>query len=209
MASINDIGVPPPGLGSGILYPKLRNRFRVLFFENDTDERVEALTPLTLQALAIDIGAEDLGSHTEPHHRTGRVVLTLEDDAACSVMTSVRIWQRRQAVGASFDLVMDTLNSNDEVTERFRFGACMLEALQHSTWRYDVPVSVTLQLQSPTTYVRDDRLVELDPVTQAIAAGVNLRMSGVNPEIPATCQKLLQIGFQTYQHTITQHEPQR
>jgi len=201
MAELND-NPPIPGIGSGILHPKMRNRFRVLFLQNGSDEPIDELYPLSSQALAIDVGAEDLNLSVEPRHRTGRVVVTLEDDITCSVMTALRYWQKRQTEGASFDLVHDCLDGNETVVERFRFSACMMEAVQHSTWRYDVPTGMRLQLETGRTWVREDYMNKLDPVVKAIAEGISLSFYGKNPEIPGTCQKLLQVGFQVYTHEI-------
>jgi hypothetical protein len=172
MATINDIGIP--GVGSGILQPKLKNKWRVTFANlgGGTDSQ-----PLSMQAITItrpSLNFEEVqldrynsrawvaGKHTfEP------ITLTLEDDVTGTASAVVRAQLQKQQylIGAEgqwlasageggiykFVTYLDLLDGNEQVVEKWTMEGCWFQSVDYMDM--DFAASEAVQI---TTTIRYD-----------------------------------------------------
>ena len=215
MSTVSDSGVP--GVGTGILHPKHRNRFRVLFLKTGTEYRallnklqedslIEELRELSLQVVAADTGSEELTT-SGLTHRTNRLIITLEDDITNRAVDAIRTWQQLQSEGRTFDVWVDCMDGNDRVIDRYVFIQCSMEALQHSRWHYGAGSlgNMSMELHMPETYVADEAFENVPALFKAVIAsvakGFRIRFDGVNDlDNRGVAQKLLQLLFVGYDH---------
>lgn len=121
-----------------LLMPKLRHNFIVQLAAVANDDGTvpdvtNELNSLEDQVVGVDIGTEIL-TPGALSHKSSRIVLWLEDDAACRVMKSIR---RLQHNTVAVDVSVYLLDNMHRICERFTFKSAHLEALQHSMLSYE------------------------------------------------------------------------
>jgi len=167
MATINDIGIP--GVGSGILQPKLKNRWRVTFANlgGGTDSQ-----PLSMQAVTVTrpvLSFEEVqldrynsrawvaGKHTfEP------MTLTFEDDVTGSASQVMQNqlqtqqfligaegqWLAAAGEGANYKYItyLDLLDGNEQVIEKWTVEGCWIQNIDYTDLDYSAsdPVQFTI-----------------------------------------------------------------
>lgn len=169
MSTINDIGIP--GVGSGILHPKHKNRWRVTFANmgGGTDSQ-----PVSMQAITITrpkITKEKITLHRynsvayiAGKHSWEPSTLVLQDDVLGTATTVVQAQLQKQQwlIGAEgqwlaaagegslykFVTYLDMLDGNDQVTEKWTMEGCWLENVDYGELDYSSgePVQITLQV---------------------------------------------------------------
>lgn len=169
MSTINDIGIP--GVGSGILHPKHKNRWRVTFANmgGGTDSQ-----PVSMQAITITrpkITKEKITLHrynsvayVAGKHSWEPSTLVLQDDVLGTATTVVQAQLQKQQwlIGAEgqwlaaagegslykFVTYLDMLDGNDQVTEKWTMEGCWLENVDYGELDYSSgePVQITLQV---------------------------------------------------------------
>lgn len=188
MATISQEDVA--NVGSGLIAPKFRHRFRLLFQKADGSAAPD-FDFLATQVIAFDLSSELLDPLTvgaealvdEYPHRTGKAVIWVEDDIVCGVMKTVRKWQ---AGPYDLKLILAVLNGDEDVLEAYTFTNVRLDALQHSLWSYsDTADSLTLRAKSP----EGQPLAELSGTLYAATSR-------------STSMKLLQVSFKGFHHSI-------
>ena len=174
------------GTGSaGILHPKDTRRFAV--------GGEPWMKHLLDQVICVDMGAEDL-STPEVTHRTGHIILWLEDDVTCHVMRTIRKWQQDPQ---TFTLDVTLLDGNEEWLEKYKFIGCVMTAVQHSMLNYaggdyervSLRVKPAWPLGTPDQDNLHDRVKVIDgTITNGNSSG--------------KIMKLLQISFVVMTHEI-------
>ena len=146
------------------------------------------------QVICVDMGAEDL-STSEVMHRTGHIILWLEDDSACHVMRTIRKWQQDPQ---PFTLDISLLNGNEEWLERYKFIGCVMTAVQHSMLNY-----AGGDYESVSLAIRPEGIPDQDLTgdRKRVINGTITR-GGSNGKI----MKLLQISFVVMTHEIRDFE---
>jgi hypothetical protein len=169
MSTINDIGIP--GVGSGILHPKHKNRWRVTFANmgGGTDSQ-----PVSMQAITITrpkITMEKITQHRynsvayiAGKHSWEPSTLVLQDDVLGTATTVVQAQLQKQQwlIGAEgqwlaaagegslykFVTYLDMLDGNDQVIEKWTMEGCWLENVDYGDLDYSSgePVQITLQV---------------------------------------------------------------
>lgn len=173
-----------PGLGIGHLHPKLRHKYTVVI-ETAQEELVDSYTVLEKQCVNFDIGTENLGMPMLTHVKSS-VIMWLEDDVSCLLMTALRKIQQSQDM---FNITLSMLDGNESIVEQYTFGRCRPSALQHSILSYE-----------PT----GDRI---DLYRDAVAGVVEIPGSHLHgtitpPGQKSAVMKLLQVEFMDYGHKI-------
>jgi len=157
MSTINDIGIP--GVGTGILQPRLKNRWRITFANlgGGTDSQ-----PLSMQAITVTrpvLSFEEVqldrynsrawvaGKHTfEP------MTLTFEDDVSgtASRVLQEQLQKQQWLIGAEgqwlaaagegslykFVTYLDLLGGNDVVTEKWTVEGCWIQNIDYTDMDY-------------------------------------------------------------------------
>ena len=172
MATINDIGIP--GVGTGILQPKLKNLWRVTFANMGGGADSQ---PLSLQAITVtrpNLSFEEVelnrynskafvaGKHTwEP------CTITFEDDISgtAGIVIQEQLQAQQWLTGAEgpflgkgeegslykFVTYLDQLDGKEQLVERWTLEGCFLQAVDYTDLDYSDSSAVQI-----TTTVRYD-----------------------------------------------------
>lgn len=169
MSTINDIGIP--GIGTGILHPKHKNRWRVTFANmgGGTDSQ-----PVSMQAITITrpkLTHEKIALHrynsisyVAAKHSWDPMNLVLQDDVLGTATTVVQAqlqkqqwligaegqWLAAAGEGSLYKYVtyLDMLDGNDQVIEKWTMEGCWIENADFGDLDYATgePVQISLQI---------------------------------------------------------------
>ena len=167
MATINDFGIP--GVGSGILHPKHKNRWRATFANlgGGVDSQ-----PMSMQAITVN--RPKLTFEKIPLHRYNSIAfvagkhtwepmaLTVEDDVTGSASTVIQAQLQKQQwlIGAEgqwlaaagegslykFVTYLDMLDGNDQVIEKWTVEGCFIESADYGELSYEANEKVNIAL---------------------------------------------------------------
>lgn len=180
MATINDFGIP--GVGTGILHPKMKHKFRVTFANmgGGVDSQ-----PLSMQAVTVSrpvLSFEEVELHrynsrawVAGKHNWEPINVTFEDDVS-STATSViqaQVQQQQFLIGAEgqwlaaagegslykFVTYLDMLDGNEQVIERWTLEGCWLMNIDYTELDYsDGGAAVQITVQIRFDHARQDNL---------------------------------------------------
>lgn len=167
MSTINDIGIP--GVGSGILHPKHKNRWRVTFANmgGGTDSQ-----PVSMQAVTVarpKLTFEEIVLHRynsisyiAGKHSWEAMALTLQDDVTgtASAVIQAQLQKQQFLIGAEgqwlaaagegslykFVTYLDMLDGNDQVIEKWTVEGCYLASTNWGDLDYAVGEPVMIEL---------------------------------------------------------------
>lgn len=169
MSTINDIGIP--GVGTGILQPKLKNRWRVTFANmgGGTDSQ-----PVSMQAISVNrpklthekitLHRYNSVSYIAGKHSWEPMSLTIQDDVTGTAAAVIQAQEQKQQwlIGAEgqwlaaagegslykYVTYLDMLDGNDQVIERWTIEGCWIESVDYGEIAYESsdPVTITLSV---------------------------------------------------------------
>lgn len=168
MSTINDFGIP--GVGSGILQPKFKNRWRVTFagLGGGADSQ-----PVSMQAVTVSrpkLSFEEIELHrynsrawVAGKHSWEMMPITLEDDVTGGASTVIQAQLQKQQwlIGAEgqwlaaagegslykFVTYLDMMDGNDQVIEKWTVEGCFIQAADYGDLDYNANEKVTIALQ--------------------------------------------------------------
>lgn len=171
MATINDIGIP--GVGTGILQPKLKNLWRVTFTNlgGGADSQ-----PLSMQAISVTrpkLTFEEVPLHrynsiayVAGKHSWADLTLIVQDDigGTAASIVQAQITKQQQLIGAGaqwlakasegslykFVTVLDLMDGNDQVVESWIVEGCWLKDTDWDTMEYasaNDPIKITMTVR--------------------------------------------------------------
>ena len=171
MSTINDFGIP--GVGTGILQPKLKNAWRVTFanFAGGADTQ-----PLSAQSIVItrpNISYEEVEVHrynskawVQGKHTFDPVTLTVEDDLTGTASTVIQAQLQSQqfitgvegpflartpeAAAFKFVTYLELLDGGEQVVEEWILEGCWLQAVDYTD--LDYAASDAVQIQATIRY---------------------------------------------------------
>ena len=177
MATVHDFGIP--GVGSGILQPKLKHKWRVTFANlgGGADSQ-----PLSMQATQVNrpkLTFEKVALHrynsvaqVAGKHSWESLTLTLEDDVTGTASTAVQQQLQKQQwlIGAEgqwlasagegslykFVTYIDLLDGNDQVVEKWTVEGCFIESADYGELSYDSSEAVTISLSISFDHARQN-----------------------------------------------------
>lgn len=177
MSTINDIGIP--GVGTGILHPKQRNRWRVTFANLGGGADAQ---PLSMQA--ITVARPQLTFDEVPLHRYNSVAwvaakhswsecaITVEDDVSGTAARVIQEQLQRQqwligaegqwlaaaAEGSVYKFVtyIDMLDGNEQVIERWVLEGCWIKDANWNDLDYSTAEAVKINLSLRYDHARQD-----------------------------------------------------
>jgi hypothetical protein len=170
MATINDIGIP--GVGSGILQPKLKNRWRVTFANLGGGGDSQ---PLSMQAISVtrpQLTFEEVPLHrynsiayVAGKHSWSPLSIVAQDDVTGSAAKVIQqqVSKQQQLIGAGaqwlavagegslykFVTILEMMDGNDQPIERWTVEGCWFKETNWDTVDYSSndPVTVTLSIR--------------------------------------------------------------
>lgn len=167
MATINDIGIP--GVGTGILQPKQKNKWRVTFqnLGNGADSQ-----PISMQAISVNrptvkfdkvpLHRYNSVAYIAGKHSWDPVELVLEDDVTGSASAVLQQQHQTQQhlIGAEgqwlaaagegsvykFATKIDMMDGNDQVIETWTLEGCWLESVKYDDLDYSTSEAIKLSV---------------------------------------------------------------
>jgi hypothetical protein len=161
MSTINDIGIP--GVGSGILQPKQKNRWRVTFANlgGGVDSQ-----PVSMQATKTG----------RPHLKFENVALhrynSIQDDVtgSASKVIQAQLQKQQWLIGAEgqwlaaagegslykFVIYLDMLDGNDQVIEKWTMEGCFLEDVDYGEVDYSTGDAVEISMSVRYDHARQN-----------------------------------------------------
>ncbi len=167
MATIDDIGIP--GVGSGILQPKIKNRWRVTF--SNMGGGVDA-QPLSLQCITVtrptlsfeEIQLDRYNSRAwvAGKHTFEAITVSFEDDVTGTASRVVQDqlqgqqwligaegqWLAARGEGSLYKFVttLDQLDGNEQVIEEWIIEGCFIQNVAYGDLDYAASEVVTIEL---------------------------------------------------------------
>ena len=172
MATINDIGIP--GVGTGILQPRLKNRWRVTFANlgGGADSQPLSLQAVTLTRPVLSFEEVQLDRYNSRAYVAGKytfepMTITFEDDVlgSASQVIQEQLQNQQFLIGAEgqwlaasgegslykFVTYLDLLDGNEQVTEKWTVEGCWFQNVDYMD--LDFAASEAVQI---TTTIRYD-----------------------------------------------------
>jgi hypothetical protein len=173
VSTINDIGIP--GIGTGILHPKHKNRWRVTFANMGGGADSQ---PVSMQAITftrpklthekITLHRYNSISYIAGKHSWEPFSLVLQDDVLGSASTIVQAQEQKQqwligaegqwlaAAGEGSLYKFDMLDGNDQVIEKWTMEGCWIENVDYSELDYSSGEPVTISLSVSFDHARQN-----------------------------------------------------
>lgn len=172
VATINDIGIP--GVGTGILHPKQKNRWRITFANlgGGADSQPLSLQAITVTRPVVSFEEVQLDRYNSRAWVAGKynfepITLSFEDDVSGSASRVIQDQMQKQQwlIGAEgqflaaageasiykFVTYLDMLDGNDKTTERWTIEGCWLQQVDYTDLDYSNAEAVLI-----TTTLRYD-----------------------------------------------------
>lgn len=165
MATINDIGIP--GVGTGILQPKLKNRWRVTFANlgGGVDSQ-----PMSMQAInvtrpvltfeEVQLDRYNSRAWVAGKHQFEPMTLTLEDDisGSASQVLQEQLQKQQWLTGAEgpwlatpgegslykFVTYLDLMDGNEQVVEKWTVEGCWFQSVDYTDLDYTASEAVQI-----------------------------------------------------------------
>lgn len=177
MATINDIGIP--GVGSGILQPKLKNRWRVTFANlgGGADSQPLSMQAITITRPTLNFEEIQLDRYNSRAWVAGKytfepVTLTIEDDVTGTASQVVQEqlqaqqwligaegqWLAAAGEGSAYKFVtyLDLLDGNDQVIEKWTMEGCFLQNVDYTDLDYSASEAVQITMMIRYDHARQD-----------------------------------------------------
>lgn len=167
MATINDIGIP--GIGNGILQPKLKNRWRVTFSNmgGGVDSQPLSMQVINVTRPALSFDEVELHRYNSKAWVAGKhtfepTTITLEDDitGTASRVIQDQLQAQQWLIGAEgqflaargegslykFVTTYDLLDGNDVVVEEWILEGCFIQNVDYTDLDYSASDAVQITL---------------------------------------------------------------
>jgi hypothetical protein len=170
MATINDFGIP--GVGTGILHPKHKNRWRVTFANmgGGLDSQPVSMQAITIQRPKLTFADIPLHRYNSIAYVAGKhswdpISLVVQDDQTGTASTVIQQqlqaqqwligaegqWLAAAGEGSLYKFVtyLDQLDGNDQVIEKWTIEGCYLANVNWDDLDYSTgdPVQISLTIR--------------------------------------------------------------
>jgi hypothetical protein len=180
MATLSQAGIA--GVGNGILHPKHKNRWRVLFtglggnlgasagVPNDLSMQVITVTRPSLSFEEIQLDRYNSRAYVGGKHTFEACQMTVEDDVTNKATNAIQTQLERQqrligatgpwlnteatAFGYKFGMTLEMLDGNETVVEGWKYEGCFLQAVDWTDLDYSTGEKVTITLTVRFDHVR-------------------------------------------------------
>ncbi len=177
MATINDIGIP--GVGSGILQPKLKNRWRVTFANlgGGADSQPLSIQAVTLTRPVLSFEEVQLDRYNSRAWVAGKhmfepMTITLEDNVtgSASQVLQEQLQNQQFLIGAEgqflaaagegslykFVTYLDLLDGNETVVEKWTIEGCFIQNIDYMDLDYAASEAVQITVTLRYDHARQD-----------------------------------------------------
>lgn len=177
MSTIHDFGIP--GVGSGILHPKHKNRWRVTFANmgGGVDSQPVSMSAQTVARPKLTFEKIPLHRYNSVAYIAGKhswdpTSLTIHDDVSGTATTVIQAQLQKQQwlIGAEgqwlaaagegslykFVMYLDMMDGNDTVIEKWTLEGCWIENADYSELDYASGEPVTISLSVSFDHARQN-----------------------------------------------------
>lgn len=177
MATINDIGIP--GVGTGILQPKLKNRWRVTFANlgGGVDSQPMSMQAINVTRPVLNFEEVQLDRYNSrawiaSKHMFEPMTLTLEDDVtgSASKVLQEQIQKQQWLTGAEgpwlatagegslykFVTYLDLMDGNEQVIEKWTVEGCWFQNIDYTDLDYTASEAVQITCTIRYDHARQD-----------------------------------------------------
>lgn len=177
MATINDIGIP--GVGTGILQPKLKNRWRITFANlgGGVDSQPMSMQAINVTRPVLNFEEVQLDRYNSrawvaSKHNFEPMTLTLEDDVtgSASKVLQEQIQKQQWLTGAEgpwlatagegslykFVTYMDLMDGNEQVIEKWTVEGCWFQNIDYTDLDYTASEAVQITCTIRYDHARQD-----------------------------------------------------
>lgn len=177
MATINDIGIP--GVGTGILHPRQKNRWRVTFANlgGGVDSQPLSLQAVTVSRPQVTFDEVQLDRYNSRAWVAGKytfepITIAFEDDVtgAASRVIQEQLTKQQWLTGAQgpwlaaagegslykFVTYLDMLDGNDQVTEKWTVEGCWFQQIDYTDLDYAASDAVLINCTMRYDHARQD-----------------------------------------------------
>lgn len=179
-ATLSQVGIP--GVGNGILQPKHKNRWQVLFtglggtlgsnsgVPNDLALQVVTMTRPSLSYEEIQLDRYNSRAYVAGKHSFEPCSLTVEDDVTNRASNAIQTQLERQqrligatgpwmnteatAFGYKFGMIIEMLDGNETVVESWKYEGCFLQAVDWGDGDYSTGEKMIITLTVRYDHVR-------------------------------------------------------
>ena len=180
MATLSQAGIA--GVGNGILHPKHKNRWRVLFtglggnlgasagVPNDLSMQVITVTRPSLNFEEVQLDRYNSRAYVGGKHTFDPCQMTVEDDVTNKASNAIQTQLERQqrligatgpwlnteatAFGYKFGMVLEMLDGNETVVEGWKYEGCFLQTVDWTDLDYSTGEKVTINMTVRFDHVR-------------------------------------------------------
>jgi len=179
MATINDIGIP--GVGTGVLQPKLKNHWRVTFANLGAGADSQ---PLSMQAINVtrpilnfeEVQLDRYNSRVwvAGKHMFEPMTITFEDDISgtASAVLQAQLQEQQHLIGSEgpflakgtegslykFVTYLDLLDGNEQVVEKWSIEGCWIQNIDYTDLDYAASEAVQITTSIRYDHARQDVL---------------------------------------------------
>lgn len=177
MATINDIGIP--GIGTGILQPKLKNLWRVTFANlgGGADAQPLSLQAVTVTRPTLTFDEVELNRYNSKAFVAGKhtfepITLTVEDDISgtASRVIQEQLQAQQWLIGAEgpflgrgeegslykFVTYLDQLDGKEQVIEKWTIEGCFIQSTDYTDLDYADSSAVQITMTIRYDHARQD-----------------------------------------------------
>lgn len=178
MATINDIGIP--GVGTGILQPKLKNLWRVTFANlgGGADSQPLSLQAVTVTRPSISFDEVELHRYNSKAFVAGKhtfepMTITFEDDVTGTATRVIQEQMQKQQwlIGAEgpwlgkgeegslykFVTYLDLMDGKEQVVEKWTVEGCWFQAVDYTDLDYSDSAAVQINCTIRYDHARQDQ----------------------------------------------------
>lgn len=172
MATLSQVGIY--GIGNGILHPKHKNRWHVIFTGLGGTNGAVANTPNDLSMQLVTASRPNLSfeefaldrynsrAYVAGKHTFDPITVTLEDDVTNKASNAIQTqlerqqrligatgpWLNTEATASSykFGMLMEQLDGNETIVESWKVEGCWLQTVNWGDWDYSTGDKVMITL---------------------------------------------------------------
>ena len=175
MSTINDFGIP--GVGTGILHPMQKNRWRITFANMGGGVNSQPVSMQATKTTKPKLKHEKVALHRynsvayiAAKHSWETLKLTVQSDVTGTAATVLQAQEQKQQwlIGAQgqwlaaagegslykFVAYLDTLDGNDQVTETWTYEGCWIESIDWGELTYENGEAVDIELEISFDHAR-------------------------------------------------------
>lgn len=172
MATLSQAGIA--GISSGVLHPKAKNRWRVVFsglgaalgsngnIANDLSSQIVTFTRPNYSFEEVQMDRYNTRIYIAGKHQFEPCSMSIEDDVTNRAAAAIQAQMERQqrligatgpwlnteatALGYKFGMTFEQLDGNETVVEQWKYEGCFIQSVDHGEGDYSTGTQVVISM---------------------------------------------------------------